>query len=257
VVDVWAFLERQRERALARARREAEEPLKVKSGGPARIRRGAKLTVLLHIADLEIAEPRGQLAWDGEIASVSFAVAVPEAITPGVRVGMATICVRSVPIVRLAFQVTVGAGAGERQVAQVQERRTRSAFASYAHQDRPAVLPRVHGLQKAGVDVFVDVLRLRSGDRYERELEREIESADVFFLFWSRAARASSWVEKEWRLALERRGIDFIDPFPLESPEVAPPPAELAGSLHFNDWILAFANVRAAARPWWRIWGRD
>jgi hypothetical protein len=51
-------------------------------------------------------------------------------------------------------------------------------------------------------------------------------------------------VEKEWRWALASRGIEFIDPVPLESPSDAPPPSELA-SLHFNDWVLAFTSGRA------------
>jgi hypothetical protein len=66
-----------------------------------------------------------------------------------------------------------------------------------------------------------------------------IPEADVFYLFWCRHAKSSSWVEKEWRCALNKRGLDFIDPVPLESPEDAPPPLELAAK-HFNDPLLAF-----------------
>jgi hypothetical protein len=39
-----------------------------------------------------------------------------------------------------------------------------------------------------------------------------------------------------------QRGIEFIDPVPLVSPEVVPPPAELAAK-HSNDWMLAFLKV--------------
>ena len=89
------------------------------------------------------------------------------------------------------------------------------------------------------LDIFLDVDSLRSGRKWEQELWKVIPSSDVFYLFWSDNARRSEWVEKEWRCALNTRGIDFIDPFPLASPEKVPPPPELA-SKHFNDKWLAF-----------------
>ena len=82
---------------------------------------------------------------------------------------------------------------------------------------------------RQSADVFLNVKNLRSGERYEQRLLQQIDSRDVFYLFWSQAARLSSWVEKEWRFALGRRGIDFIDPVPLADPSRVPPPRELAG----------------------------
>ncbi len=55
------------------------------------------------------------------------------------------------------------------------------------------------------------------------------------------------------RLGLERalvedhvveRGLEFIDPVPLVSPDKVKPPPELAGQLHFNDWVLAYMGQR-------------
>ena len=68
----------------------------------------------------------------------------------------------------------------------------------------------------------------------------------MLYLFWSDAARQSPWVEREWRCAYENRGVDFIDPVPLVSPEVVPPPSELA-DLHFNDWVLAYKRRASAS----------
>ena len=73
-----------------------------------------------------------------------------------------------------------------------------------------------------------------------------IPASDVFYLFWSAHASASKWVEREWRTALRTGGLDFIDPVPLQPPEDAPPPPELAG-LHFNDWMLAFRRRELSA----------
>jgi hypothetical protein len=89
------------------------------------------------------------------------------------------------------------------------------------------------------LDVFVDTAALHSGQHWADRLMEEIRRRDVFYLFWSRAAADSAWVEREWRCALQARGLDCIDPVPLESPEDVRPPRELA-DLHFNDWMLAY-----------------
>ena len=119
----------------------------------------------------------------------------------------------------------------------------RNAFASYASEDRDHVIARVQGMEKAGLNVFVDVTTLRSGEDWEAKLWRVIPESDVFYLFWCRHAKNSPWVEKEWRCALRERGLDFIDPVPLEAPEHATPPPELA-SKHFNDPLLYFLSSR-------------
>ncbi len=51
----------------------------------------------------------------------------------------------------------------------------------------------------------------------------------------------SPWVEREWRCAYAAKGIDFIDPVPLEPAAGAPPPAELARK-HFNEPLLAYCD---------------
>jgi hypothetical protein len=92
------------------------------------------------------------------------------------------------------------------------------------------------------LEVFIDVISLRSGQKWEQELWKVIPTYDVFYLFWSANARRSDWVDKEWRCALKTRNLDYIDPIPLVSPEEAPPPPELA-SKHFNDWMLPYMRA--------------
>ena len=93
------------------------------------------------------------------------------------------------------------------------------------------------------LDVFLDVVKLRSGEDWEEKLWQVIPESDVFYLFWSAAAKASPWGEREWRCALNRRGEEFIDPVPLVSPEEVRPPDELSKK-HFNDWTLAYRRGR-------------
>jgi len=75
-------------------------------------------------------------------------------------------------------------------------------------------------------------------------LDRKIDESDVFFLFWSTAAKRSEWVIKEVRYAIERHGGDEfappeIVPVLIEGPPPVAPPAELR-HLHFNDKFLYF-----------------
>ena len=86
-------------------------------------------------------------------------------------------------------------------------------------------------------------MSLRSGQKFEEEIFKRIDTSDIFYLFWSKAARQSKWVDKEWRYAYINRGIDYIDPVPLQTPEIAPPPKELAEHLHFNDRTTVYKNL--------------
>jgi hypothetical protein len=49
------------------------------------------------------------------------------------------------------------------------------------------------------------LLTLELGQRRERQLYKQIDRSDVFFLFWSTAAKNSEWVAKEIDCALAGR----------------------------------------------------
>lgn len=87
------------------------------------------------------------------------------------------------------------------------------------------------------LEIFFDVISLRSGKNWQKELKKEVVDKDIFYLFWSRHAAKSIWVEREWKLALNNRGLNYIDPVPLEDVRDAPPPEELK-SLHFHDFYI-------------------
>jgi hypothetical protein len=110
-------------------------------------------------------------------------------------------------------------------------------YASYSSKDHTEVLKRIQGIRSMpGVEVFLDCLSMRPGEKWELAIYDKILNSDLFLLFWSRSASESEWVTKEWKYALRKRGLDFIQPIPLEDPKIAPPPIELA-SKHFNDGI--------------------
>jgi hypothetical protein len=68
----------------------------------------------------------------------------------------------------------------------------------------------------------------RYAGRGPAPLRDEIVSRDIFWLFWSREAMKSPWVEWEWRTALAAKTIDGIQPHPLEPSDLAPAPEELS-----------------------------
>ncbi len=242
VIDVWAHLGRDRKAVIHRAREAVRSgEIGVKSKGPIPIGRGTILSVRLRLEGLEIEDPEDTVLWDGEIGNANFSVTVPAAAKPGPRRGLTIVRADGLQIARIDFIIQVSDTPLEIDVIPTQEKRHRKAFASYASEDRLDVLARVQGIQKAApaLEIFLDVMSLRSGQYWEQELRRIIPSNDIFYLFWSENARRSRWVEKEWRCALETRGLDFIDPVPLVSPERVPPPPELA-SKHFNDALLTF-----------------
>jgi hypothetical protein len=181
------------------------------------------------------------LVWNGQIAHAQFQATAPCRLWSQSEVGSAGIYVAGLEIARIHFVIEVGRRSAQANAIPCRIERYRSAFASYSSKDRNEVLARIQGLQKAmpSLDVFYDHLKLRSGQNWQTELLKVIPTHDVFYLFWSANARNSEWVDKEWRCALKTRGLEFIDPIPLCTPQQAPPPKELAGK-HFGDWVLAF-----------------
>jgi hypothetical protein len=217
------------------------QKLLFRSIGPVPVERGSVLSVVLEIDGVEVANPHKRLNWTGKTGNVTFVVFVPEKSAEGTRKASCYVRVDGFEIGRLDFVVRLAARTEKAAEIQPKFTRYRSAFASYASEDRNTVLAAIYGMQKRtpNLEIFLDVMTLRSGEDWEKRLEEEIRKADVFFLFWCRHAAQSEWVAKEWRFAYEAKGIQFIDPVPLEPPELAPPPQELR-QRHFNDPILAF-----------------
>jgi hypothetical protein len=143
-----------------------------------------------------------------------------------------------VPIGEVRLVVALSASAAAAEAKPVGEAvRYHHAFASYASADRAKVLARVQALRVAGIHCFQDVLDLEPGQRWQQQLWRRTDEADVMFLFWSHNAKNSEWVAKEWQYGLENKGLDFIRPVIPQRKPFCDPPADLK-ALHFNDAVL-------------------
>ncbi|MFC1569118.1 toll/interleukin-1 receptor domain-containing protein [bacterium] len=241
ILDVWAYLPGQYDEIVEMAtalRREAN--LGRKTGIP--IPRLSILTIQIEIETLEVKDPIDTVVWNGVPTNASFIINVPADIQLADYPGKASIGYNGINIAKVSFVVSVA----DQENPSHSNRSTSStipktAFASYASENRAEVLSRIQGIKKIApdLDIFLDVFSLRSGQDWQEKLERHVPSKDTFYLFWSKAAAQSDWVEREWRLALQRRGLTYIDPVPLDEPSVAPPPEELK-KLHFSDAYLAY-----------------
>jgi tetratricopeptide (TPR) repeat protein len=247
ILDVWAHLAHQRQEMIERARdAQRGKDIHVRSKGGVAVARGTSLTVHVSIPDFVVSDPENVILWEGDLGNATFPFRVPKETEPDSYPGMVSFRAGGLEIAKLHFDLEVGQREAPPQPLAVKEKRFRTAFASYASKDRDAVLARVQGIQKAipQLDIFLDVASLRSGQHWAEQLAKEVTGRDIFYLFWSAHARASEWVRREWQMALQTRGIDYIDPIPLVSPDEVPPPVELATHLHFNDWVLAYMRGR-------------
>lgn len=244
VVGIYAHLKKQINEVIQMAQKTLPEgELRITTQGPLKVERGTRLTVRLKLEDFTIEPAEATILWEGEIGNATFGVNVPRDARRGRRVGIATIHTNGFQVATIFFELHVGKkSSGVKQIkARVKQHRT--AFASYASYDRSEVMKRIQGMQKAApeLDIFVDVDSLRSGQEWWKEMKKIIPTRDVFYLFWSANASKSTWVEKEWRCALKKRGLHFIDPCPLVSPKEVPPPRELE-KLHFEDRWRAYGE---------------
>jgi hypothetical protein len=162
--------------------------------------------------------------------------------TPNKRAanGMLTFTIEGVIVADIPLSIYVddglssaGSGGSAESHTSATSKPYSAIFCSYSHRDTQ-IVERVERAYKAlGMDFLRDVTTLKSGQKWNAELLRMIERADIFQLFWSSAAAKSKYVRQEWEHALsqQREGQAFIRPVYWEQP-MPPVPPEL-GSIHF------------------------
>lgn len=195
--------------------------------------RNAKITVYLDSNVANVSKPIQAFKWNGSWQILRFEVEVFDNIATKILPLKFNIIVEGLPIMTIWPEVKVlkseQSGIEFSKTLFFEKATPKSAFASYASYDRQEVLGRVRSLQIfTGIDVFLDCLSLRPGEKWKQRLFEEINKRDIFWLFWSREALKSEWVDWEWRTALTLKSLEGIQPHPLESAELAPPPKELS-----------------------------
>jgi hypothetical protein len=189
--------------------------------------------VRLECGHATVSNPVQTFSWDASYKILRFDVTVADSVRGNTLILRFAVEVEGVPIISIRPEIKIRRqrqrGGATAPAPFVEVRAPKSAFASYAKSDRREVLGRIRSLQIfTDIDVFLDSLSIRPGQLWKDLLECEIESRDIFWLFWSRRAMKSKWVGWEWRTALARKTINGIQPHPLEPADLAPAPKELA-----------------------------
>lgn len=223
----------------------ADTPVKEHPSGTYSVKEGGRIKIHLMSPDLTIEDNVEEQEWHKEYLNFYFAVMVPEDYKKKQILFIATVYIDDVIATRLKF--VASCSSTNEKTLKVERYDIKSAFVSYASQDRQRVARIIQGMRKArpDLDIFFDVEALRSGVDWENALYSEIEKRDTLYLCWSKNAKESKYVDTEWRYALLRKGIDCIEPIPLESPINCPPPQELIRK-HFNEGLLFIIGASGA-----------
>lgn len=208
---------------------------------------GTLVSVRAYGKDLIVVPQVDEFCWQGEKHILNYHVRVGENATGG-RDLKFDVYVEDFRLARVWLPLEVGHEAtSEPHMKTISSPRT--AFASYASEDRPRVLDRVAALEiHCGLHVFLDCVSMRPNAKWRELLPEMVLESDQLLLFWSKAARDSEWVNKEWRLAFGRRGIEGIEIHPLSPYNEAKLPQELADLAHGADPLMVIRAHEARQR---------
>ncbi|MEO8805903.1 MAG: toll/interleukin-1 receptor domain-containing protein [Burkholderiaceae bacterium] len=210
------------------------------SGQSCRWKVGAPVSVSLSGDHLSVEPATQRFEFNGQNNWVSFAVRVDREAPVTVILMMFRVEIADIPVAFVPLRLTIKQALQERGAARVEMRVATSAFASYSSKDSHEVLGRLSALSRwqPDLDIFTDCLDLIPNEAFKPMLQAEIVHRDLFLLFWSRNAAASSWVRWELATALGTSDrYERIMPMPLEDPSIAPLPPEFA-DLHQRDRYL-------------------
>lgn len=214
--------------ALLPSYRESERPAQVS------IAEGALITATPALEGFQFNPPSAQVAFYEDWQRFDFKLRAVGAAPEQASNGRITFTVEGVIVADIPLSVYVGeADAASTTPANATRPIYESIFCSYSHRDTQ-IVERVERVYKAlGMTFLRDVVTLKSGQDWDAELLRLIERADIFQLFWSKAASESQAVRKEWlhALSLRRQDEAFIRPVYWEQP--MPPPAPELAAIHF------------------------
>lgn len=224
--------------------RSHEEGAKESKSGYQDVARNSLIKVILTSPDVAIEDGEEEQKWTGKYLDFEFATKIPKDFVEEQILFSATVYIND--LIATKLKLILDCERKPKRNVTVTREDVVSAFVSYASQDRSRVAAIIQGMKKArpDMDIFFDIESLRSGQKWEEALKSEISNRDILFLCWSKFARDSKWVDMEWRYALESKGEDCIEPIPIDSPDVCPPPVELQQK-HFNDRMLYIIKATA------------
>ena len=206
--------------------------------------RGAQIHVHAKSNHAHIADSQRLFIWQGDWEILRFDATVRDDIfIKSVNLEI-DLWVEGFRIIRLRNTIPVVLEPSTGKAQGFEQVMPSSAFASYSQKDADEVHGRVRTLQLAtNIKVFLDCLDIKPGNEWQEVLKGVLDTTDVMYLFWSRNASSSRWVEWEWRRMLKRKGLVGIQPHPLEPSDIAPPPRELS-ALQFDSMFDKYIYLK-------------
>lgn len=217
----------------------ADSEVKEKIGSSQSISDNTMIRIQLTSPDIDLYDCEETQKWQGKYLNFYFPIEIPKDYPKEQILFIAKVYFNDVIATKIKF--IANCYSKKEQSLHLIREDVLTAFISYASQDRSRVATIIQGMKKARPDmnIFFDIESLHSGEYWEHIIKQEIDQRDILYLCWSKHAQQSEWVEKEWRYALENKGLDAIEPVPLDPPTECPPPEELK-SKHFNDRTLLY-----------------
>jgi hypothetical protein len=181
-----------------------------------------ELTFVPSIPGVEFNPPRAAFRWLETVHRTDFRLRAASHLEGQTARGKLTVFLGSL----IVAEVNLSLNVDSRQLSLPEAPPTESVhagpyrriFVSYSHQDGKIVDQFDVLVRALGDEYLRDVTHLRSGQVWTDRLQKMIEEADVFQLFWSSNAMRSAFVRREWEHALSLRRPHFIRPTYWEDP---------------------------------------
>jgi len=229
-----------------RFKEEIGEMREAQSKSPTKLARGTEITLVPTCEGVTFNPERISFEWLEDLHRAQFRLKADASMVDMAGNGAVTVYVGPIIVATLKMGMLFNEAEASSGLARSEESTTRmyredEIFMSYSHRDTDIVLNCQKAYQALGFTVLIDRDTLHSGQKWNDELLRMIERADIFQLFWSENSSKSEYCRQEWQHALDcNKGVGFIRPVYWNEPIPAPPP-ELS-DLHFDFAPFATEN---------------
>lgn len=208
-----------------------ESPKQTTSKSSTPIARGTELTIVPSCEGVTFNPERVSLKWMEDFHRVDFRFKADKFLSGDAAKGSIDIYVGPLIIGTLKFAMLFNEKDSrpdlEHEESAIMYGKD-DVFISYSRKDSAIARTFKTVLESTGLDVFLDVDDIRSGQLWEDELKRRIERAQIFQIFWSSNYSQSENCKQEWEYALKQNKDEgYIRPVFWEKPLSPKPPEEL------------------------------
>jgi hypothetical protein len=188
----------------------AQPPREVQAGKGVKIPRGTPITVVPACEGIAFNPELVTFRWEREYHRTIFELTGTRELAGRAANGDVNIFAGPLLLARISFSIffdtkepAVAGQSYQEDTAKMFD--VEDVFISYAHMDTDVVNLLKDFIKAFGHRIWIDTEDLQTGEIWSEEIERAIETADVFQLFWSQNAANSKYVRREYEYALERK----------------------------------------------------